>query len=624
MFGCVTIDSREGAGEVANMSSAIARHALHTLSALVLMAGVVRANVGQVKVQAPVVLSPIEGASTLSLRLVIQVGCGDESRRSAGQSAATLAWLRRGPSERMGPGELERRAHQSGLSVQGDISWNSTSLTLSGPASLAWHAGDLLAGRLSPGDLSDAGVDALRDALWIDAEASMAGVVGPMGNLINTAVSAIEGGRTPFSSRMAAQRLAAKDFRRFARVNLRERPAFLVIAGPPGAIEEAQRAFMAKVGRQFGAHVARPAAALKEGRRFDHQAFVPLTQSDDSLHHVALAWSQRGLAKELGLTLHQRDAVLLAMQGWLAHPGGPVSKHAVFAHGALDEFEVTMVEHDASVLVLSGATSAEHASDARRELLQTIDALAGSGTRGLVLGAEVVGHVLRERYATPVGRTRLIAELIDTGRARDAEGVDTWLKLVQGALGTLDGEWGAIYLSRALAKDRRLIAAAEPSQRPKTHRLKKGPAELDTYLRILVDLQCPGASYPSSVGELLQRKYQMTARAYADRTRAIARDRRIMRSLVEDAEFRCLELKRLRKLMPERRVVELFEAVVCGPGATPKSPAGQKALARIHARFRIDPSWYRPLVLMARESPPHQQAIEAVERRCHSNQGERQ
>ncbi|MDP6944843.1 MAG: hypothetical protein QF464_11890, partial [Myxococcota bacterium] len=176
----------------------------------------------RVRTDAPVhlVTSEIPDARLITVRLDLGLGHGAETGRSAGTSAAVAAWLLRGPSSRLEPGQLELRAQRAGLDVTTEVGWHTTSLTLTGPAERAALAGALVADRLEPGSAPDAVIEALQEAIWTGHEETLRGVVGPMGDVVQTAVAALEPGRTAFSSRHAATRLRAGEFRRRARFGL--------------------------------------------------------------------------------------------------------------------------------------------------------------------------------------------------------------------------------------------------------------------------------------------------------------------------------------------------------------------------------------------------------------------
>ena len=108
----------------------------------------------------------------------------------------------------------------------------------------------------------------------------------------------------------------------------------------------------------------------------------------------------------------------------------------------------------------------------------------------------------------------------------------------------------------------------------------------------------------------------MAPRRYIAVTRAMASNAALMRDISEEAESRCQELGKLRKVLSSPRVVALHEAVVCGPGVDPEGPRGHKRLKRIWRKFDIDSSWYRPLLAATREDPGQTQALLDIDQRC--------
>jgi hypothetical protein len=562
------------------------------------------------------VVTEVAGSSVVTLRLDVAVGHGDETRRTAGQSAAVACWLRRGPSQEVDFSEFEVSVQRWGMSLTTELGWRTTSLVLTGPAKRAGRIGRLLADRLSPVMLGSLGVEALQDAVWLDAERSLQGVVGPMGNALGSSVSAVEGGRTAFSSRVAASRLEPEAFRRLAMEALKGRSARLVVSGSPSGVKAAVDGFEGLQATQLEPPMGVKRATLSKARRMMHKEALQLSQGTDNHAHLAVAWTLRGLAADIGMDVASRDAALLALRAWLGHPGGSLYLKAVEQHGALQELAVSLVERDAPVLVISGKMSAEGASDALREVMESLADVLEHHIEELSWGAKVASAELRSRFGDTVGRAQMIAELLSSGRAHDVSSAEAWLDAVLERLGAGAEREREAFVLAALIPERRLIVTAAPMQLPRTARLVLGAKTMKDYLRVLVDLQCPGPNFPASVAVLLREKYKITARHYADLTRAVARDRRLMRDLGEDAEFRCQELGRLRELMPAERVVKLHEAIACGPTAHPARKPGRKALARILKRFKVDRAWVRPLLGMAREFPATKVLLDEIDARC--------
>jgi len=274
------------------------------------------------------------------------------------------------------------------------------------------------------------------------------------------------------------------------------------------------------------------------------------------------------------------------------------------------------VEHDAPVLLLTGKVAVGSASEARRKVLEALSDALQHHSDELLYGARVAAADLKARLGDAEGLAQMVGELLGSGRAFDVASCAQWMASVGRVLEGPGPRASVEFARAALIPERRLIVTAEPTELPKTSRLVLGTDTMRDYLRVLVDLQCPGPGFPTSVSALLREKYDMTPRHYADLTRAVARDRRLMRDLAEDAEFRCQELKRLRSLMAAEKVVKLHEAVACGPTAVPSTKPARKALRRILKRYRVDKSWYRPLLGMAIELPSAKREIDAIDARC--------
>jgi len=89
-----------------------------------------------------------------------------------------------------------------------------------------------------------------------------------------------------------------------------------------------------------------------------------------------------------------------------------------------------------------------------------------------------------------------------------------------------------------------------------------------------------------------------------------------MRELNHEAEQHCLEYKKLRAMMPTRRVLALHKAVACQAGHIADDTRREETLAHIYQTFDIDPSVYRPLIAMVREDPPVAAEIARLDVEC--------
>jgi hypothetical protein len=350
---------------------------------------------------------------------------------------------------------------------------------------------------------------------------------------------------------------------------------------------------------------------------------LEVEQASDNQHHLAVAWTLRGLASEQGLAPVARDAAVLALRAWLGHPGARVARRAIDERGAAHDLDALLFEHGAPVVVVSARISASQPADSRQALLKALTepvATAGLELRG---ACRLSRADILARYSDVPGRAELLSELLASGRAEGDTSAAKWIEEVTAILDGSPTSETTAFVEGAVLPVRRLVITAKPTELPRSAQLRLNSTVLDDYLRVVVDLQCPGPKYPPEVSTLLREKYQLTPRQYAEIARAVAHDRRLRRDLAHEADHRCEELGRLRALMPAERVVVLHEAVVCGPGVNPATDKAKRDLAKIYRRFNVDPSWYRPLRRMAEEQPATARAIEAIDKRCPSPEGTR-
>ena len=182
--------------------------------------------------------------------------------------------------------------------------------------------------------------------------------------------------------------------------------------------------------------------------------------------------------------------------------------------------------------------------------------------------------------------------------------------------------WAGVSAVRAgVAGNTRTALTVIPREESDVDRVRLDGDQIASYLRLMVDLRCPPPGAPKEISRLLKEKYGMAPRRYIAVTRAMASNPALMRNISEEAESRCQELGKLRKVLSPPRVVALHEAVVCGPGVAPEDPRGHKRLKRIWRKFDIDSSWYRPLLAATREDPGQTQALLDIDRRCAHPEG---
>lgn len=561
---------------------------------------------------------PADGLIAIAVQF--EGGLSGEDAGTPGQAAALAAMLVRGPSAGLASGEFEREVERAGLSIDVTIGWNAVTLHVAGPeealASALWLALD----RLRPAAEGEGIGESLQSALFVGAERTRQTAVGQLGAPDDMMVGLLYGdkrSRSPFSSRLSAARLSPETLESLA-LDSRAGAAVRVLLSVPRSREaEAMRSARA----QLAPLPARAAPAVRsfeltERPRTATPAPQEFPNPADDTTRLLMAWDLRGVARALSLSVVQRDALLLTLRAWLDHPGSTPNARLTDEQLVARQMNVALSDEALPVLLIELVVRTSDTRDARAALVSELERIVTSPpSEAEIRGAVAVASVeLQQRFATAAERSRIADTLTQTGRITDRSAAQ-WLDDALAAMARIDGAAVSAFAAWAFRAER--LAEARVANPVDANASPNVDADvLGTYLRVMVDLRCPAPGQKSDVVELLARKYGMDARNYVLLTRAIAQRPSMMRQLTEDAELRCQELTKLRELMPQPRALELYEAITCGPERLSAGARQHAAMEAVFQRFRIDPSWYRPLVGMLREDVSASKAMDAIAARC--------
>ncbi|MCB9733848.1 MAG: hypothetical protein H6745_14715 [Deltaproteobacteria bacterium] len=563
-----------------------------------------------------VVESVVDGADTVSVRVALALGLDAEGEGTWGLSALALAALRDGPTRHLKAGEAVTVAARAGLVTTAGLGRDHVEVTVTGPPEALETALWLAAERLDPRDVEPAELEALHEALVATPgnaptppapplEHTFANLFGPLG------------GNTAWASHQRAESEPLDPLAALVADALPRARALVLVAGPARALAQAApmraRTFASLAPRPGGPPPRRDASldADWQARRPDK---VAARQAHDSRRLVTVAWDLRGLAPRLGLSTSEDDAFRRVLTTLVAAPGGLLLEPLrddwalvrdvdVLAPGALPAVVVT-----ATVRGRSGA-------EARARILDVMADLVARGAPEHVFdGART--RALAELTATwgdPAARVALITDWVSLGY--DPAANEATYEDIAAALADMREQEFRRWADYALDPSRRVVVELTPTQAPDEERIVLDADTLGSYLRLLVDLRCPPPGRTFELVELLASKYQLTPEEYLALTRVVAREPARMAELNHEAEQRCLEYKKLRGIMPARRVLALHRAVLCETRGL-SGDDEDRVLAAVFRRFDLDPSVYRPLLAMSREDPALLPQIERVEREC--------
>ncbi|MEZ4269680.1 MAG: hypothetical protein R3F39_25250 [Myxococcota bacterium] len=565
---------------------------------------------------------PVAGPADGLVDIAVQFegGLAAEGRGSRGQAAALAALLGRGPSHGLAVGDFEREAERAGLTLGVSIGWRAVTLHVSGPEEALQSALWLALDRLRPAAEGEAFGDELRAALFVGAERTRQTAVGRLGTPADMLIGALLGesdGGSPFASRLSATQLSTEALESLALDGRATSPVRVLLAVPEARLAQALR-----LARGHLADLpprdppARTPFELGERPRSVSPPPQEFPNPTDDTTRLVMAWDLRGVAHALGLSVLERDAALLTLRAWLDHPGSTPNARLTDEQLVAREMSVTLSDEALPVLTIDLIVRGTDVRDARAALTAELERLAKtpppeSEIRG---AAALAATELRQRWGTAPERARIVDTLTQTGRITDTTSAQ-WMTGALGALDRVDAAGISAFAAWAFRGERLAEArVANPADEGSTPDVDADV--LGTYLRIMVDLRCPAPGQGSDVVELLTLKYAMDARQYVLLTRTIAQRPAMMRQLTEDAELRCQELTKLRGLMPRARALELYEAVTCGPERLSEGARRDAAFAALFERYRIDPSWYGPLVGMLREEVGAARTMDAIAARC--------
>lgn len=564
-----------------------------------------------------IVASPVPGADTVSVRVVLSLGLDAEGEGTWGLAALALAALRAGPTRHLAAGQALTTAARAGLVTTASVGRDHVEVTLTGPPEALETALWLAAERLDPRDVEPAELRALHDALLAAPGGAPSPPAPPLEHTFANLFGPL-GGHTAWASHQRAKSEPLEPLAALVADALPRARALVVVAGPPAALARAAptfaRAFTGLAPRPGGPPPRRDASldADWQTRRPDK---VAAQQAHDSRRLVTVAWDLRGLAARLGLPRAADDAYRRVLTTLVEAPGGLLQEPLrddwalvrdvdVIAPGALPALVVT-----ATIRGRSGA-------EARARILGVMaDLVARGAPEHLFDGARARALAeLRATWANPEARVGLLTDWVSLGY--DAAEHEALYAAISAALADMREQEFRRWAEYALDPSRRVVVELTPSQIPDEERIVLDADTLGSYLRLLVDLRCPPPGRTYELTALLATKYELTPEAYLALTRVVAREPARMAELNHEAEQRCLEYRKLRGMATPRRVLALYRAVLCETRGAADEAERERVRAGIFERFDLDPSVFRPLIAMSREDPALAPQLERVAREC--------
>lgn len=561
-------------------------------------------------------VSAVPGADTVAVRLELALGLDAEGEGTWGLAALSLAALRDGPTRHLRAGEAVAVGARAGLVTRTAIARDRVAVTVVGPPEALPTALWLAAERLDPMDLPADRLAQLHARLIAAPDRAPEPPSPPLQHTFSNLFGPL-GGHTPWASHQHAKTDAIEPLAAMVADALPRARARLMIAGPPEAVGELEgtlAATLAPLAPRPGGPPPQRDPSLDADWQIARPARVAAKHDYDSRRLVTVAWDLRGLAARLDLPAEEDEAIQRVLTTLLASPGGLLFGPLVDGFAVAREVDVHR-EDAPPALVVTATARGRSTSDARARLL---DAMAPLGERGppevLLLGArELAATELSDAWGAPERRLGLVSTWWAAGRGEDPE---AYYAALQRAIADVRPRAFVRWAGYALHESRRVIVELTPTNVPDQERVVLDADTLTRFLRILVDLRCPPPGRTFELVELLDSKYDLTPERYVALTRVVAREPERMRELNHEAEQRCLEYRKLRGIMPSRRVVALHRAVSCQAGRIADEERRDVALAQIYRRFDIDPSVYRPLLMMSREDPSVAVELDKIDAEC--------
>jgi hypothetical protein len=561
--------------------------------------------------------SEADGHSTTGVTIHIEflTGLEDEGEENLGRTAALAAWLLRAPLPGAKGASLQELATEAGVEVLSEVDWRHVSATMWAPEALAdyalWMAAARVAKSPPPVEASvlQAGLDALSTQWQEDA-------VGPLGDGFETIrrhMLGLRRGSTRLSSYLHADRLEDDGLVEMATHTAATVGARVIVVAPRETLtrlrRDSEELFVMSAERPLPrAHVMQThprELGAPEGR---------LVQQFDGRNRTVMAWRLPPVSSAGQPWRAMDTAALLSLSYWARHLGGGPARELVTGHGIAQKIESRAWLYPAPAFAIEATSRGSDMSDLKRRLAASIERLASQPmtTHEARAAARLAKNWLSMRWAYGPDRARLIGELASVGEAEP----ERWRAAVGDALDHLTPSQISSFVRSGISRESRQVLYVVPRDKTDVDRVRLDGDQIASYLKLVVDLRCPPPGAPQNIATLLRTKYDMAPRRYVALTRALASSPALMRDLSEEAESRCTELRKLRKLLSPQKVTALHEAILCGPGHLPTSKRGKKKLKRVLRRFDVDPSWYRPLLEATREDPSQRLAIEEIDDRC--------
>jgi len=561
-------------------------------------------------------VTPVPGATTIAVRLELALGLDAEGEGSWGLAALALAALRDGPTRHLQAGEALAVGARAGLIATTALQRDRIAVTLSGPPEALPTALWLMAERLDPVDLDPRRLAQLHATLVGAPDHAPEPPSPPLQHTLSNLFGPL-GGHTPWASHQHAGADAIEPLAALVGDALPRARARVLIAGPapsltglPGDLAR----LLAPLAPREGGPPARRDPSLDADWQAARPARVAARHDHDSRRLVTVAWDLRGLDRRLSLPPERDEALRRTLATLLAAPGGLLTAPLVDDLAVARDVEVRGLDAPPA-LIVTVTSRGRSTADARARLLDALAPLTGRGAPELLFhGARLRAMaLLDEAWEDPARRLDLVSTWWSAGHADDP---DAYRAALARELAELRPQDLVAWAEYALHASRRVVVELTPTNLPDQERIVLDADTLGDYLRILVDLRCPPRDRTYELVKLLEAKYGLTPERYVALTRVVAREPERMRELNHEAEQRCLEYRKLRAMVPPRRLLALHRSIACHASRIADPAERDATLERIFHAADLDPSVYRPLLAMGREDPDLAAELARIDADC--------
>ena len=580
------------------------------------------------------------------VRLDLALGLQNEGEGTWGLAATAEAALRVAPSRRLATGELEPQAAHHGLTVHTTLGRDHISISFHGPAAgldaALWLAADRLdllppkraRGKKEhvtqrenpPFGLAMAIRQAVQRRQSVAQSRALAAPVHAMGSAADATMASLFGplnGHRAYSSRAQAAAHSNDRVARALHALPTARARLTVVA--PAAPETARSRLDALSLPALVTHARRSeglAPPLREPSLdatwlAERPQRLAARQEVDARRFVAAGWDFSGLGDPIGLSPAETDAATALIGTLLGHAGGRLAIKVQDAYHLAREIEVNVVPGTVRALIITAEARGRETADLRQRLIDEATALGRypasyesfHGARQHALAA------LWQRWQDPIQRAGMVARAGADGRSPDTG----WHNVIDAALAAIESVSAQTVQRLAAAgfvTSRQVTYEIAPAALPESEQVVVNADTLATFVRIMVDLRCPAPGARLKTERLLREKYAMNPKRYVALSRLIAQLPQRMRELSFEAELRCQEYAKLRRLMAPAKRLALHRAVACQTGSVGDGTRRARRLRRIYRTFGVDPSIYRPMAAMLHEDWSVRDALVKVARDC--------